>query len=690
MPDCVTFDLFSDQPRGALWPLLGSPELYPRFFRGVGSVERTGTTGRHPRYRIRLTLSGRPVEHDMRVLLSRREEQLVLETVPDTGGCLSVRLFDDPHGTRLKVIYFRPGVPSPGRAPGPADVRSWAQDGLERIHRHLRGTAEAWPPDRPPSTRQVANTLIAAGILTPARPDRMVRQLRALARWGATLAGGYTAAAARSPRGVAVIDEDGARTTFAALSTDANRLAAALQAVGVGPHGTVAIMARNHSAMVKTLLACGRLGASTVLLNTGLARPQVAHAVDRHDVRVLVADGEFAPLVAGLPLTAVLLTGADDGPPGQPTLTEVIADTPDAEFAPPERPAPIVVLTSGTTGTPKGARRPTPKGLGAAVALLSRIPLRAGERILMAAPLFHSWGLSALQVGMPLRATLVMQRRFDPEACLRAIQEHRCTAVFAVPVMLQRIMALPEEVRARYDTSSLRIVASSGSALPASLVTAFQDAFGDVLYNFYGSTEVSAASVATPADLRAAPATAGHPPLGTRLAVLGPAGEPVPPGTVGAIFVGNDLLFDGYTDGTSRATRRELMDTGDRGYLDAEGRLFVAGRDDDMIVSGGENVFPRPVEEALTELPGVADAAVVGVPDDEFGQRLVAFVTVRPGARLDEDIVRAYLRRRVARFAIPREVVFVDELPRTPTGKVLKRLLLEEEWAPAAGNTHFR
>ncbi len=441
MPDCVTFDLFSDQPRAALWPLLGSPELYPRFFRGVGSVERTGTTGRHPRYRIRLTLSGRPVEHDMRVLLSRREEQLVLETVPDTGGCLSVRLFDDPHGTRLKVIYFRPGVPSPGRAPGPADVRSWAQDGLERIHRHLRGTAEAWPPDRPPSTRQVANTLIAAGILTPARPDRVVRQLRALARWGATLAGGYTAAAARSPRGVAVIDEDGARTTFAALSTDANRLAAALQAVGVGPHGTVAIMARNHSAMVKTLLACGRLGASTVLLNTGLARPQVAHAVDRHDVRVLVADGEFAPLVAGLPLTAVLLTGADDGPPGQPTLTEVIADTPDAEFAPPERPAPIVVLTSGTTGTPKGARRPTPKGLGAAVALLSRIPLRAGERILMAAPLFHSWGLSALQVGMPLRATLVMQRRFDPEACLRAIQEHRCTAVFAVPVMLQRIMA---------------------------------------------------------------------------------------------------------------------------------------------------------------------------------------------------------------------------------------------------------
>jgi len=236
-------------------------------------------------------------------------------------------------------------------------------------------------------------------------------------------------------------------------------------------------------------------------------------------------------------------------------------------------------------------------------------------------------------------------------------------------------------VRQRYDTSSLRIVASSGSALPPALVTAFLDAFGDVLYNFYGSTEVSAASVATPPDLRAAPATAGYPPLGTRLAVLGADGEPVPPGTVGGIHVGNDLLFDGYTDGTSRAVRHQLMDTGDRGWFDADGRLVVAGRDDDMIVSGGENVFPRPVEEALAELPGVADAAVLGVPDDEFGQRLVAFVTVRPGARRDEDAVRAHLRRRVARFAIPREVVFVDELPRTPTGKVLKRLLIEDAWA---------
>ncbi|GAB3575520.1 AMP-binding protein [Amycolatopsis endophytica] len=685
MPDCVTFDLFCDQPRAALWTVLGSPELYPRFFRGVGSVDRLGTRGRHARYRLRLTLSGPPVGHEMRVLLNRPEEQLVLETVPDTGGCLSVRLSDtSAGGTRLKFIYFRPALPSPGRAPSANDLELWAQDGLDRVRRHLTGSAAPLPPDRAPSTRQIANTLIAAGILTPARPDRVVRQLRALAQWGATLAGGYTAAAARSPRGIAVIDEDGTETTFAGLRAEANRLAASLRTVGVGPGGTVAVMARNHSAMVKTLLACAYLGAGSVLLNTGLARPQIGDAIRRHAVRVLVADGEFAEQVAGMPLKAVVLTGADDGPPGQPTLGEIIAEAPEAEFGPPRRPARIVVLTSGTTGAPKGARRPTPKGLGSAVALLSRIPLHTGDRMLMAAPLFHSWGLSALQVGMPLRATLVLQRRFDPEACLRAIQEHRCTTMFAVPVMLQRIMALPEQVRRRYDTSSLRVVASSGSALPASLVTEFMDAFGDVLYNFYGSTEVSAASVATPQDLRAAPSTAGYPPLGTRLAVLGPTGEPVPPGAVGGIFVGNDLLFDGYTDGTSRVTRDELMDTGDRGYLDADGRLFVAGRDDDMIVSGGENVFPRPVEEALTELPGVADVAVLGVPDDEFGQRLVAFVTVEPGARLDPDLVRDYLRRRVARFAVPREVVFVDELPRTPTGKVIKRVLLEDEWAGRA------
>jgi acyl-CoA synthetase (AMP-forming)/AMP-acid ligase II len=490
-----------------------------------------------------------------------------------------------------------------------------------------------------------------------------------VSRWGATVAGGYAASAARSPHSTAVLDDEGTHWTFTEISRRADRLGEILREMAVGPGDKVALMARNHAGFVLTMLACAKLGADTVLLNTGLAEPQVIDSVLRHQVRVVVADGEFAFLLGRLPEAAWL--NAD-------TLVELTAQPPESRLEPPASPGRIVVLTSGTTGAPRGARRPTPKGMGAAVALLSRIPLRAEDRMLIAAPLFHAWALSALQVGMSLRASLVLQRRFDAEECLRAVAQHRCTAMFVVPVMLQRIMSLPAEVRARYDTSSLRIVASSGSALPGALVTGFQDAFGDVLYNFYGSTEVSAAAIATPADLRAAPTTAGYPPLGTRLAILGPSGEPLPPGEVGWIHVGNDLLFEGYTDGSGRSVRHGMMDTGDRGHLDADGRLFISGRGDDMIISGGENVFPRAVEEALATLAGVLDTAVVGVPDEEYGQRLAAFVVAHPRAGLDADIVRDHVRQRVARFAVPREVFFVDELPRTQTGKVLKRLLLED------------
>jgi len=241
--------------------------------------------------------------------------------------------------------------------------------------------------------------------------------------------------------------------------------------------------------------------------------------------------------------------------------------------------------------------------------------------------------------------------------------------------MLQRMLDLPERVRARYDTSSLQVVASSGSALPGSFVTAFMDYFGDVLYNLYGSTEVSWASIADPSDLRAAPITAGRCPIGTRVGILDQAGRPVPPGVIGRICVGNDMLFEGYTNGTSNEVHDELMVTGDTGYLDADNRLFVCGRDDDMIVSGGENVFPRPLEELLLTLPDVLDAAVVGVPDREFGQRFAAYIAVRQGSRLNAHAVRNYVHDHLPRFAVPRDVIFLDDLPRNATGKVVKRLL---------------
>jgi acyl-CoA synthetase (AMP-forming)/AMP-acid ligase II len=292
-----------------------------------------------------------------------------------------------------------------------------------------------------------------------------------------------------------------------------------------------------------------------------------------------------------------------------------------------------------------------------------------------------------MQLGMVLRANLTLQRRFDAEETLRAIAEDGCTSLIAVPIMLQRILDLPSRVRARYDLSSLRVVASSGAALPARFVTAFQDSFGDILYNLYGSTEVSWGSIADPRDLRAAPATAGRFPAGTEVGILDDQGRPVPPGVDGHIHVRNEMLFDGYTDGATLPSAHRLMATGDRGFTDADGRLFVSGRADEMIVSGGENVFPRPVEDALCELPQVADAAVVGVPDGEFGHRLAAYLVLEPGAVLDADDVRAHIHQRLARFAVPRDVHFVPELPRNATGKVLKRLLTDETWTALRPST---
>ncbi|PRX43655.1 acyl-CoA synthetase (AMP-forming)/AMP-acid ligase II [Prauserella shujinwangii] len=689
--ECAVFDVFVDQPRAELWKILADPERYPRFFRGIGSCERVAADGRRRTYRMRVREEGAVVPLEVDTVQYRRGEHFVLESLKGATGCVSVHLEDaGVAGTRVKVYFFRTAVAH--REFAEPEIRAWLTDGIRRIDDHLGGIGAPLPVWSPPTQLKAARTLMDAGVIAPSSPAKIIRQLRALSRWGATLAGGYQAAAASAPDAIAVADEE-TRWTFADLDRRTTRLAWGLREIGVGAGRTVAVLARNHAALLHVLIACGKLGAHTLLLNTGLAGRQVAEAVHRHRARVVFGDPEFDEHLAGL-RDDVLVVGTLGGRSGRRRVTvdDLIATEPGGPLTPPDRPGRLVVLTSGTSGTPKGARRPTPKGLGAALALLSRIPLRAGERMLVAAPVFHTWGLAAVQVGMPLHAGLVLRRRFDPEDCLQAIEQYRCTSMFAVPVMLQRIMDLPAKVRGRYDTSSLRVVASSGSALPPKLVTDFLDAFGDVLYNLYGSTEVSVATVAGPADLRAAPGTAGYPPLGSQVAVLEPTGDPAPPGAVGRVFVRNDMLFDGYTDGSGRERRHSLMDTGDRGYLDADGRLFVAGRDDDMIVSGGENVFPRSVEDALATMPGVNEAAAVGVPDPEFGHRLLAYVVTSPEAQLSAGDVLAFLRQRIPRFCMPREVLFTHELPRNATGKVLKRLLVPpgDRRAADAGKTHRR
>ncbi len=334
-----------------------------------------------------------------------------------------------------------------------------------------------------------------------------------------------------------------------------------------------------------------------------------------------------------------------------------------------------MILTSGTTGTPKGAGRNSPDSLEPAAAMFSKIPFKARESTMVAAPMFHSWGLIHFVLGLSLTSTLVLRRKFDPEETVRAVAQHRASALIVVPVMLQRIMDLGPRTLARYDTSALQVIAVSGSVLPGDLASRAMDAFGEVVYNLYGSTEVAWATIATPADLRAAPGTAGRPPHGTIVKLLDADGREAPPGEGGRIFVANGMVFEGYTGGGGKEIIDGLLSTGDVGHFDTDGRLFVDGRDDEMIVSGGENVFPREVEDLLADHAQVEEAAVVGVDDERFGQRLKAFVVAREGADLDEEAVRADVKENLASYKVPREVVFLDELPRNATGKVLKREL---------------
>jgi acyl-CoA synthetase (AMP-forming)/AMP-acid ligase II len=513
-----------------------------------------------------------------------------------------------------------------------------------------------------------------AGVVKPYPPHKLARLGKALLDWGTGPAGGFTAMAILHANRPAVADELG-ELTFGELHERSNRLADSLRSRGVGSGSSVAIMCRNHRGFLDASIAAAKLGADIVYLNTSFSGPQLVDVLDREDPQVVVHDEEFAELLDGAETRDRVIGWCED-PDCSDTLEALIESGSAADHPAPEKPSRVIILTSGTTGTPKGAPRSEP-GLEAATALLSRLPLKSGRRTHVAAPLFHTWGWAHFALAMLLGSTLVLRRKFDPEGCLRTLVEADCHSLVVIPVMLQRIMQLPPETLDSYDLSRVKVVAASGSALPGNLGVEWMDQFGDNLYNIYGSTEVAYATIATPADLRQAPGTAGKAPFATTVRILDEDGRELPRGEAGRIFVGNSLLFEGYTGGGNKDLVDGLMSTGDVGRFDAGGRLIVEGRDDEMIVSGGENVFPAEVEDCLSRHAAVADAAAVGVDDDDFGKRLRAFVVLCEGADVSEDDLKDHVKRNLARYKVPREIVFVDELPRNATGKVLKRELVD-------------
>ncbi|KRB73333.1 acyl-CoA synthetase [Nocardioides sp. Root190] len=523
--------------------------------------------------------------------------------------------------------------------------------------------------------------LTESGIVRPYSPVVLGGMVNALRRWSTTPAGGFKTIALRTPHHTALIDERGS-LTFGELQARTNALAIGLRARGVKAGDGVAVMCRNHRGFIEASIAISKLGADVLYLNTAFAGPQLVDVLEREKPRVVVHDEEFSALLASADIADRVL-GWTDGEAGPDSIEGIIAAQVaagrTADLAPPSQKGRTIILTSGTTGTPKGAPRPQ-GGLPAAISLLSRMPLRSGWKCHVAAPLFHTWGFAHYQLAMMLGTTLVLTRKFDPEDALRILRDEDCDSFAVIPVMLQRILALPEETLDRYPLPHLKAVASSGSALPGDLPTQWMDRYGENLYSIYGSTEVAWASIAAPRDLREAPGCAGRLPHQTVVRILDADGREVPTGQSGRIFVGNSLQIEGYTGGGGKEMIDGLMSSGDVGRFDAEGRLYVEGRDDEMIVSGGENVFPKEVEDCIATHERVAEVAAIGVDDDDFGKRLKAFVVRVPdGEPVTADEIKELVKTNLARFKVPREIIFLDELPRNATGKVLKRELASHE-----------
>jgi acyl-CoA synthetase (AMP-forming)/AMP-acid ligase II/carbon monoxide dehydrogenase subunit G len=680
-----------DASREEIWERIADPCAYPRFVTGVTRLERKSEKpeqGLGARYTVRFRVGSADVGGLVEIVEFDEPADLAWTSVTGIDQRLRWRLREEDDGTTR--VTLRLAYDAPGGVLGTLSEqvsRPMVARNLEQTLHNLRSEIEGGPDDvseqgmslpaRVAYTLGGVKILAEAGVVRPMRPDRALKVLQTVMRWGRSPAAGAISLANRFPDETAIVDELGT-LSFGEVHKRSNALAHSLSDAGIVEGDGVAVMCRNHRGFVEATAALSKLGADALYLNTAFAAPQLTEVVGREKPKAIVYDEEFGDLLSeAAHRRKRFIAWHDSDDLDDPTLDELIAAGDPSNVVPPEREGRATILTSGTTGSPKGASRGNPQSMDPVVALLSKIPLKSRQVSHIAAPLFHSWGFAHFSLGLILGTTLVLRRKFDPEECLAEVARHRCDVLVVVPVMMSRILELPEEVRSKYDLSSLKVVAASGSALPGDLATEWMDAFGDTLYNLYGSTEVAWASIATPADMRAAPGTAGKPPRGTVVKLYDEEKREVPPGETGRIFVGNEMLFEGYTGGGSKDVIGNLMATGDVGRFDSGGRLFVEGRDDEMIVSGGENVFPKEVEDLLSRHEAVAEAAALGVEDKDFGQRLRAFVVLEDGKKASEDDLKGYVKKNLARYKVPREVVFLDELPRNATGKVLKRELAE-------------
>ncbi|EFV14194.2 AMP-binding protein [Segniliparus rugosus] len=521
--------------------------------------------------------------------------------------------------------------------------------------------------------------VLRSKMLVPPGPRAASRMFSAFWRFGPTAALPIAISAARWPERVALVDDDG-KLTYRDLVGEsealADALAASYQELQSRRAHSVGVFCRNHRGFVIALLAGCLLGKEIVFINYDLTAKQLAPLLSRHGIDLMLHDEDL-----GQTLDEAGYTGRRAVPTDPSAVPRKTAGR--RRRTPSLLPVEMTLLTSGTTGAPKGvprAIRPV-AGLFTLASALAATRLRSGQVAAVTSPLFHGLGIAAGLGFLALGDTVLIRRRYSADLLYRDIEEHGVEVIMTVPTVLARLTEAARAAERARDMSSLKLVLSGGALLPAPVVRDFTAAFGPVAVNGYGTTELGIISFADPRDLAEEPATVGRPIVGASVKILRPDRTEAAVGESGVIFAKGTAAYAGYTpDPNAKVKAKEVVaghiSTGDMGHFDAKGLLYVDGREDDMIVSGGENIFPSEVEEALLAHPSVADAAVVGVPDSEFGQCLRAFLVLRQGAaRVEDDALKAFLRDSLERYKIPKQFHVLPELPRNPSGKVLRTTL---------------
>lgn len=468
-------------------------------------------------------------------------------------------------------------------------------------------------------------------------------------------------AARRHPQRLALAD-DNERLRYDQLWRRVESAALGLhEHYGLQAQHKIAIACRNHIPAVVALCAASRLGAHVFMVNPELPSDQLRGLAERAGFDLFVYDEEIAPITADLAAHTRVLPAAHPTDPSIAGLAAAYARQP--LHLPPEATGNVAVLTSGTTGQPKtAARRPNVLNtLGPFLALALKTQLYRQHSLYLATPIYHGYGLALLLIGFGLAAELHITRRFDAARACALIAREQITAAIVVPLMLQRMLNHDPAALA-----SLRCLIAGSAALNPALATATLDQLGPILFNLYGTSEAGFALMAGPELLRRKPQTIGTPLPGVRTHLVDTAGRSVGPGVVGRLQISSAWTISGA----------RWIDTGDLAYRDAACAMILCGRSDDMIVSGGENVYPIELELILHQHPEIVAAAAVGIPDAEFGQRLKALIVAQPGSTLDAATLLAWLKPRVARYQMPAAVEFRAELPYTALGKLAKRSLV--------------